>query len=78
MIAKNTIGYILGSFLQHTDDGVYEKSLEVVRFMEETLGATIVNITIPSHLSHGMKLLLSEFGLVYMGMNPNFIVLRTV
>lgn len=63
----NLEGVRLGVFwehFRHTDAEVYEKSLNVVRFLEGQ-GATIVNITIPYlreiHLSHGLKIL-TEFG----------------
>jgi Asp-tRNA(Asn)/Glu-tRNA(Gln) amidotransferase A subunit family amidase len=63
----NLEGVRLGVFwdhFKHTDPEVYEKSLNVVRFLEGQ-GATIVNITIPYmreiQLSHGLKIV-SEFG----------------
>ena len=53
---------------RHTDPIVYDECAKVVRFMERTLGVTIVNITIPFvreiQLSHAMKIL-SEFGLTW-------------
>jgi len=49
----------------HTDPEVYAACLASVRYME-TLGAELINITIPHirelHLSHGIRIL-SEFGL---------------
>ena len=61
-------GVRLGIFwdhIQHTDREIYEKSLQVVHYLEKE-GATIVNFTIPYlreiHLSHGFKIL-TEFGI---------------
>jgi len=66
-------GTRLGVFwdhFKHTDPEVYQKSLEVVRYLEEDLGATIVNITVPYlreiHFSHAMKVV-SEFGKTWEG-----------
>lgn len=66
-------GTRLGVFwnhFQHTDPEVYQKSLEVVRYLRDDLGATIVNITVPYtreiHMAHGMKIL-SEFGKTWEG-----------
>ena len=66
-------GTRLGVFwdhFQHTDPEVYQKSLEVVRYLRDDLGATIVNITVPYtreiHTAHSMKIL-SEFGKTWEG-----------
>ncbi|KAL3907512.1 MAG: hypothetical protein SGILL_008844, partial [Bacillariaceae sp.] len=63
-------GIRLGVFwdhFQHTDPEILDKSLKVVRFLEQR-GATIVNITIPHmreiHLSHNLKIV-SEFGIAW-------------
>jgi len=63
-------GTRLGIFwehFQHCDSEVYEASLRSVRYLE-SLGAEVVNITIPHlreiHLSHGIQIL-SEFGMLW-------------
>lgn len=70
VLVSSLEGTRLGIFwdhFQHTDRHVYEKCLDVVRFLEAR-GATVVNITIPHlreiHLSHGIKIL-SEFGITW-------------
>jgi len=61
---------------KHTDPEVYEACLKSVRYME-SLGAELVNITIPHlreiHLAHGIRIL-TEFGSVWEGefFDPGF------
>eukprot|EP00751_Fragilariopsis_kerguelensis_P022516 CAMPEP_0170895818 /NCGR_PEP_ID=MMETSP0734-20130129/44313_1 /TAXON_ID=186038 /ORGANISM="Fragilariopsis kerguelensis, Strain L26-C5" /LENGTH=655 /DNA_ID=CAMNT_0011287717 /DNA_START=260 /DNA_END=2222 /DNA_ORIENTATION=- len=63
-------GIRLGIFwdhFQHTDPLIYQHCLDVVEFLQSpSIGATIVNITIPFlreiQMSHGIKIM-SEFGL---------------